>query len=124
MKKPGKNHQKLPKQVRDQVLLKIFRLPTKNKSNRLSRWLNGDKIEAVKIKIGNTDRRASVWVNDLIFDSSLLPPGFRRQTWGDTLSSSFIAEQSYYLLEKWRDQRGRLDELKRIPVGNGQTELP
>lgn len=49
-------------------------------------------------------KRTSVWMNNLMFDDSPLPSGFRRQTWGDRECSVFLEQQPYYLLQKWTDQ--------------------
>lgn len=58
-------------------------------------------------------KRASVWINDLIFDKSPLPPGFRRQTWGDAECALFLDQQPHYFLQKWTDQGERLNDLRR-----------
>jgi hypothetical protein len=60
--------------------------------------------------------RASVWINDLIFDNSPLPAGFRRQTWGDAECSLFLDQQPYYFLQKWTDQGEHLNELRRKDI--------
>jgi len=49
-------------------------------------------------------KRASVWINELIFDNSPLPGGFRRQTWGDAAGALFLDQQRYHFLQKWTDQ--------------------
>jgi hypothetical protein len=51
-----------------------------------------------------TKKRASVWVSDLIFDNTPLPSGFRRNTWGDTVSSPNIASQARHLVQVWTDR--------------------
>jgi hypothetical protein len=54
---------------------------------------------------GDSNRkRASVWINELIFDNSPLPGGFRRQTWGDAAGALFLDQQRYHFLQKWTDQ--------------------
>ena len=54
---------------------------------------------------GDSDRkRVSVWINDLIFDKSPLPLGFRRQTWGEAECAMFLDQQPYYFLRKWTNQ--------------------
>jgi hypothetical protein len=55
--------------------------------------------------------RASVWINDLIFENRSLPPGFRRHTWGDVDCTEFLEEQQHYFLRKWTDQGRSLDEV-------------
>lgn len=71
-------------------------------------------------------KRASIWINNLIFDNSPLPLGFRRQTWGDAECALFLDQQPYYFLRKWIDQGEYLNELgsKRIehPSGNDMQE--
>jgi hypothetical protein len=46
-------------------------------------------------------KRASVWVSNLVFNNSPLPSGFRRNTWGDTISAPTIASQARYLVQAW-----------------------
>ena len=54
---------------------------------------------------GDSNRkRASVWINELIFDNSPLPGDFRRQTWGDSAGALFLDQQRYHFLQKWTDQ--------------------
>ncbi|KAE8449897.1 hypothetical protein EG329_007374 [Mollisiaceae sp. DMI_Dod_QoI] len=66
---------------------------------------------------GDSERkRASIWINDLLFDENPLPQGFRRQTWGDKDCAFFIQQQPYYFLRKWTDQGARLNEMWRKPV--------
>lgn len=71
-------------------------------------------------------KRASVWINNLIFDNSPLPLGFRRQTWGDAECALFLDQQPYYFLQKWTDQGEHLNELRRTsiehPIGHGVQE--
>jgi hypothetical protein len=71
-------------------------------------------------------KRASVWINNLIFDNSPLPLGFRRQTWGDAECALFLDQQPYYFLQKWTDQGEYLKELRRKstehPLGNDMQE--
>jgi len=71
-------------------------------------------------------KRASVWINYLIFDNSPLPLGFRRQTWGDTECALFLDQQPYYFLRKWTDQGKYTKELQREsiehPLGNDMQE--
>jgi hypothetical protein len=61
-------------------------------------------------------KRASVWINNLIFDNSPLPLGFRRQTWGDAECALFLDQQPYYFLQKWTDQGEYLKELRRKSI--------
>jgi hypothetical protein len=61
-------------------------------------------------------KRASVWINGLMFDNSPLPPGFRRQTWGDTECALFLEQQPYYFLQKWTDQGEHLDQMRRLHI--------
>jgi hypothetical protein len=56
-------------------------------------------------------KRASVWINDLIFETASLPPGFRRHTWGDTECLEFLDQQQHYFLRKWTDQGENLDKV-------------
>jgi hypothetical protein len=71
-------------------------------------------------------KRASVWINNLSFDNSPLPLGFRRQTWGDAECALFLDQQPYYFLQKWTDQGEYLKELRRKsiehPFGNDMQE--
>ncbi|KIM94409.1 hypothetical protein OIDMADRAFT_60736 [Oidiodendron maius Zn] len=60
---------------------------------------------------GAERKRASIWLNDLIFDKSPLPPGFRRQTWGDEECTKFLELQPYYFLQKWTDQGWHRNEI-------------
>jgi hypothetical protein len=52
-------------------------------------------------KRATESKRASVWVSNLIFNNSPLPSGFRRNTWGDTISAPTIASQARYLVQAW-----------------------
>ena len=80
---------------------RILRLPARHKP---SRSLNRQNRQPPSPERDFQKKRASVWVNNLMFDNSPLPPGFRRQTWGDTECTSFLEEQPYYFLQKWTDQ--------------------
>jgi len=84
------------------VTAQVLRLPARDKPSRSPR---GDPIL-------NAEKRASIWINDLVFDSSPLPSGFRRQTWGDRECSMFLEQQPYYLLQKWTDQGETLGRLE------------
>jgi hypothetical protein len=74
------------------------------------------EVEVMQIRNGNGEtvisdgsaqkrstesKRASVWVSNLIFNNSPLPSGFRRNTWGDTISAPTIASQARYLVQEW-----------------------
>jgi hypothetical protein len=61
-------------------------------------------------------KRASIWINGLIFDNSPLPTGFRRQTWGDAECTLFLDQQPYCFLQKWTDQGEHLSELRRRDI--------
>jgi hypothetical protein len=79
-------------------------------------------------------KRASIWINNLVFDNSPLPLGFRRQTWGDAECTLFLDQKPYYFLQKWTDQGKNLKELRRKsvrhplgyeiqePLANGEDE--
>jgi hypothetical protein len=56
-------------------------------------------------------KRASVWINDLIFENASLPPGFRRHTWVDTECLEFLNQQPHYFLRKWTDQKVNMDKV-------------
>lgn len=67
---------------------------------------------------GDSDRkRVSVWINDLIFDKSPLPLGFRRQTWGEAECAMFLDQQPYYFLRKWTDQGEHLAHTVAFELG-------
>ena len=71
-------------------------------------------------------KRASVWINSLIFDKSPLPLGFRRQTWSDADCVLFLNQQPQYFLQKWTDQGEHLKELQRQSIkhaAGGDTHL-
>ncbi|PMD62026.1 uncharacterized protein K444DRAFT_485157, partial [Hyaloscypha bicolor E] len=74
------------------------------------------EVEVMQIRTGNGEtvisdgsaqkrstesKRASVWVSNLIFNNNPLPSGFRRNTWGDTISAPTIASQARYLVQEW-----------------------
>jgi hypothetical protein len=77
---------------------RILRIPIGSKSPLSPRVRGGDRGEVI------AGKRTSAWMNNLMFDNSPLPSGFRRQTWGDRKSSLFLEQQPYYLLQKWTDQ--------------------
>ena len=58
-------------------------------------------------------KRTSIWINDLMFDKSPLPYGFRRQTWGVTECALFLEHEPHYFLRKWTNQGEHLNELGR-----------
>ena len=67
---------------------------------------------------GDSDRkRVSVWINDLIFDKSPLPLGFRRQTWGEAECATFLDQQPYYFLRKWTNQGEHLAHTMAFELG-------
>jgi hypothetical protein len=80
-------------------------------------------MEVMQIRTGNIEgvtsdggaqkratdsKRASVWVSNLIFNNSPLPTGFRRNTWGDTVSAPTIASQARYLVQAWTAQAPKI----------------
>jgi hypothetical protein len=85
---------------------RIVRVPTGNKTP-LSPGARSGVLGGVI-----AGKRTSVWMNNLMFDDSPLPSGFRRQTWGDRECSMFLEQQPYYLLQKWTDQAENLQSTK------------
>ena len=59
---------------------------------------------------GLEKKRAPAWVSDLIFDNSPLPAGFRRNTWGDIISSLSIASHVDHLVQVSADQDPEITE--------------
>jgi hypothetical protein len=88
---------------------RVLRAPTIHKPSR-----SFDKQIRSPIHARNPkSKRASVWINSLIFDDSPLPLGFRRQTWCDSEYALFLDKQPYHLLQKWTDQGEHLEELRK-----------
>jgi hypothetical protein len=102
----------------------VIRLPARQKQ---SQSFDDQNFRPSSPARGTERKRASVWINDLMFDKSPLPPGFRRRTWGDVEFTMFL-EQQPYCLQKWTDQgkhvnkvwRERIDEL---PGQDTQTSI-
>jgi hypothetical protein len=88
----------------------IVRGPTGHKSPRS---FDNQNFKLLSPSADPDKKRTSVWINNLIFDNSPLPPGFRRQTWGDAECSLLLDQQPYYFLQKWTDQGEHLKELQR-----------
>ncbi|KAE9375816.1 hypothetical protein N431DRAFT_315168, partial [Stipitochalara longipes BDJ] len=88
----------------------VVRAPAGHNS---SQPFNTQKVRSPIYARNPEKRRASVWINSLIFDDSPLPPGFRRQTWCDAECALFLDQQPYYFLQKWTDQGDHLKELRR-----------
>jgi hypothetical protein len=82
----------------------IDRLQTRDGANRMPGLFDEQPIYSPAASGSGKQKRASTWVKDLIFDNSPLPSGFRRQTWGDGISSMDNAQQAYYLVQKWTDK--------------------
>lgn len=79
----------------------IVRIPT---GYQPSRSFHNQNLLSSSSPGGYSERkRASVWINGLMFDNFPLPPGFRRHTWGDTECDLFLEQQPYYSLQKWTD---------------------
>jgi hypothetical protein len=72
---------------------------------------NNQKSQLPLCSPDTSRKRASVWINDLIFKNACLPPGFRRHTWVDTECLEFLNQQPHYFLRKWTDQGANLDEV-------------
>lgn len=90
----------------------ILRLPTKSRANRMP-WLFDHRLVYPPATQGSVkQKRASAWASDLIFDNSPLPSGFRRQTWGDGISSSDMAQRADYLIQKWTDEALNMNDPK------------
>ncbi len=65
-----------------------------NKNHTISR--RNEQPTAFQRRI--SDKRTSVWINELTFDVDRLPDDFRLHTWGDGASSSLLAKEPYHLL--------------------------
>jgi len=82
----------------------IVRLQTGEGADRMLQLFDDQPVVPPATSGSGKQKRASTWVKDLIFDNSPLPSGFRRQTWGDGISSMDNAQQAYYLVQKWTDK--------------------
>jgi len=98
--------------------IQALRLLKGNRAYELSRIFGDQEFQPPAALTTVAEQRASIWVNDLIFDKGLLPFSFRRHTWGDGASPSSVAQHPDYLLEKWTDQRGHFNEMRSECVDN------
>lgn len=86
---------------------------------RSPRLVNNQNLRLPSSIKDAASKRASVWINKLMFDESPLPVRFRRQTWGDAECTFFLDGQPDYFLQKWTD-RGECSE--ELPRTNAEDE--
>lgn len=95
------------------LLGRVVRAPVGHKP---SRSVDNRDIRSSSPAKDLASQRASEWINNLIFDNSPLPLGFRRQTWGAAECALFLEQQPYYFLQKWTDQGEHLHEMQRQSI--------
>jgi hypothetical protein len=85
---------------------RILRLPTGHKATRS---IDSQIFRSSSTAVDPQNKRGSIWLGNIIFDSSSLPPEFRRQTWGDPTSVTFLEQQPMYLVQKWTEPSPSID---------------